>query len=122
MVTLSLTCSGATAPQHRADAGQQFLGGERLGDVVVRPGVEPRHLVGLVAPRREHQDGNRLGPTVCAPLSRQHETTLARQHPVEQDDIGQNGIQFTLGRLAVFRPDRLKTVVAQIDSNQLGNR
>ena len=44
------------APQRRADAGQQLLGAERLGDVVVGAGVERAHLVAFGAARREHQD------------------------------------------------------------------
>ena len=42
----------------RADPRQQLVGG-RLGEVVVGPGVEARHLVGLVGARGQHDDGQR---------------------------------------------------------------
>ena len=41
---------------HRAQPGQQLVGAERLGHVVVGAGVERSHLLALVADRREHQD------------------------------------------------------------------
>ena len=43
-------------PQRGADARQQFLGAERLRDVVVGAGVERAHLVAFGAARRQHQD------------------------------------------------------------------
>ena len=43
--------------QHGVDAGQQLARRKRLGDVVVRAAVEPRHLVALGGARREHDDG-----------------------------------------------------------------
>src|SRR5689334_46761 len=36
---------GRTAPYDRLDAREQLSGGERLGDVVVRAGLQSRHLV-----------------------------------------------------------------------------
>jgi hypothetical protein len=40
-------------------ARQELADGERLGDVVVGAGVERRHLVGLPAARRQHDDRHR---------------------------------------------------------------
>ena len=47
--------AGEPAAQRRSDSGQQFLGAERFGDVVIRTFVERRHLVLLGAARRQHQ-------------------------------------------------------------------
>jgi len=41
---------GADPPHHRPHPREQFLHAERLGDVVVRAGVERLHLVGAVGP------------------------------------------------------------------------
>jgi hypothetical protein len=80
------------------------------------------HLVGLVAARGEHEDGHGLGTGVGAPFAASTNAALAGQHPVQQDRIGQHGVQLALRRHAVFGPDRLKAVVAQVHGDQLGNR
>ena len=91
-----------TAAQHGANAGKQFLRRERLGDVVVRTRIEPSHFVGFIAARGEHQDGNGLETAVSTPLAGQLQPALAGQHPVQQDDVGQHGVQLALGRFAIF--------------------
>ena len=47
---------GRPPPQHRLDPRLQLARGERLGDVVVDPGLEARDLVGLVGARGQHDD------------------------------------------------------------------
>ena len=113
---------GRAPAQHGADARQQLLGGKRFGDVVVGTSVQAGDLVRLVAARGQHQDGHGFGAGILAPFARQLQAALAGQHPVEQDDIGQHGIQLALRGIAVFGPNRRKAVVAQVDGNQLGNR
>jgi hypothetical protein len=49
-------------PQVRPDASQQFLEGERLGQVIVRAKVEPCYPVVHPSPRAQHQDRNRGAP------------------------------------------------------------
>ena len=57
---------------------------ERLRDVVVRPELEPEHLVELVVAGSEHDDRHlALGPEPLADL----ETVELRQHQVEDDEI-----------------------------------
>jgi hypothetical protein len=58
-----------STPQERADAGQQFLEVERLGEIVVRPSVERGHFAPGVVARRQHQD---------------------RQHAVDRADMGEH--------------------------------
>ena len=55
------------APQDCAGTRQQLLGRERLGDVVIGPGVQPGHAVGLVAACGEHDQGNILRARVRPP-------------------------------------------------------
>ena len=102
--------------------GEEFVEFEGLGQVVVCPGVQARHLVRLVAAGSEHEDGYGLGARLAAPLLGQLHAALARQHPVQQDGIGQHRVQLALGRGAVFRPDRLEAVVAQVDRDQFSDR
>ena len=48
-----------TAPQRRTDPREQLGEAERLGDVILRAELEPRHLVHLTGPRAEHDDRHR---------------------------------------------------------------
>jgi hypothetical protein len=66
--------------------------------------------------------GMGLGAASARHLLGQRHAALARQHPVQQDHVGQHGVQLALRRFAVFRPGRLEAVVAQVDGDQLGNR
>ena len=109
---------GRAAAQHGADARQHLLGGEGLDDVVVGAGVQPGHAVGLVAARGQHQDGYGLGARVLAPFLGQRQAAFARQHPVEQDDVGQHGVQLALGGFAVHGPGGLEAVVPQVHGDQ----
>ena len=66
-----------------------------------------------------------LIPLFCAILSLSlfiRQPAFAGQHPVQQDHVGQHGIQLALRAVAVFRPEGLEPVVSQVDRNQLGNR
>ena len=45
--------------QRGPQARHQFLGPERLGDVIVGAEIESRHLGRLVAAARQHDDGHR---------------------------------------------------------------
>ena len=58
---------GGRRPADRgAEPGQQLVHAERLGDVVVRAGVQGGHLLDLLAPRRQHDD-RRGRPAADAP-------------------------------------------------------
>jgi hypothetical protein len=101
---------------------KQLLRGKGLGDVVVGARVQPGDLVRLVAARGQHEDGHGARARVGAPLARQLQAALAGQHPVQQDDVGQHGIELALRGGAVLGPQGRKAVVAQVDGDQLGNR
>ena len=49
-------CRRVDPPQRDANPREQFLGAERLGDVVVGAGIERPHLVVFRAARRQHDD------------------------------------------------------------------
>src|SRR5438132_11415734 len=72
------------SPKHGPDAGEQLIGAERLGEIVVRAHIERPNLVGLVAARADHDhrreaaafEGGEDMPTI-------HKW----QADVEQDDV-----------------------------------
>jgi hypothetical protein len=73
------------APRERADAGEQLLERERLGQVVVRAGVEGAHLVRQIVARGEHEHGQARPPGTDA---RQHFVAVhPAQRDVEQDEL-----------------------------------
>src|SRR6478735_1452194 len=77
---------GGRAPQQRPHAGEQLGEAERLGHVVVGPGVEAHHGVDLVGARREDEDRDRA--TLGADPPAHLETVDLRQAEVEQDEVG----------------------------------
>src|SRR5690606_29200387 len=76
------------AAQHRIDAGNQFAGGKRLGDVIIGAGVEALDLVVLFALGGEHDDGNFAGGFVALEAAGQFDAAGAGQHPVQQNQVG----------------------------------
>ena len=89
---------GMRAPQHGADASEQLLQVERLGDVIVGAELQPLHLVGLLAARRQDDDGH----LARLPQHRaQIEAVEVGQRQVEHDQIGRRCTHIADGRLAV---------------------
>ncbi len=77
----------AAAAQQRAHSRHQLAHAERLRQVVVGAAVEAEYLVGLVAPRREHQD-RRLGiARLAANGAAQRHAVEPGQHQVENQQI-----------------------------------
>ena len=80
------TCAPALRMSKRdAHARQQLVHAERLGQIVVRAGVERRDLVFLAAARGDHDDGD------AAPLAkaaRDIDAVAVGKAEVEQDHVG----------------------------------
>ena len=72
------------AAQHRAQPREQLVDADRLRHVVVGAGVERRHLLVLVADRREH-DHRCRGPR--AQLAADVDAGAVRQHEVEDHRV-----------------------------------
>ena len=92
------------AAQHGADAGDQFLRREGLGDVIVGAGFEALHLVFLMHPGGQHDDRHLAGPLVGSDFLGQRDAGLAGQHPVEQHEVGQRGADRRFGLFGAARP------------------
>ena len=85
------------SPQRDADPREELFRAERLGDVVVRAGVQRVDLVGLGAPGRQHDD--RHGPPV-ADQTAHLDAVHVRQPEVEDDEIGAVALDAAEGRAA----------------------
>src|SRR5262245_21893162 len=75
----------AAAAQDSPHAGEQLLGPEGLGDVVVCPGVERAHLLMLIADRRQHDDRH-LAP--AADLRGNVRPVAVGKDQIEDDRVG----------------------------------
>ena len=73
--------------QQRTDARHQLAHAERLGQVVVGAAVEPEHLVHLVAPRGQHQDGHVGIARVAPDGAAERDAVEPGQHQVEHDEV-----------------------------------
>ena len=96
------------AAQDRFHPDGQLAQAERLREVVVGADGEPGHLVGLLGPGGQHQDGR---PAVALDLLADLEPVHPRQHQVQDDQIG-----MVLG----VRRDRLGAVGGGDDAVSLG--
>jgi len=109
---------GRPAPQHGLDAGLQFPGGKRLGDVVVGPGFQPGDLVVFLAPGGEHDDGHILGPLVGPQLAGKLHPGHAGQHPVQQHHVRQHFPHLAFRFFRIIGPQNLMAGVLQVGGNQ----
>ena len=85
----------------RAQASDQFLGLERLGEIIVRACVQPRHLVRPAVARGEHEDGE-LAPFL-APHTEHGQPVDLRQAKVEDDGVIVFGRSEEMAVLAICR-------------------
>src|SRR4051812_7493367 len=93
------------AAQHRADAGGELLGPERLGHVVVGAGVERADLLALVADRAQHDD-RQAAP--AADLLADLEAAAVGEDEVEDHDVGRadrDGVERLLLRRGLRDPE-----------------
>ena len=89
------------APQQGAKPGQQLLGMEGLGQIVVGPGVEARDLVRPGAARRQDQD--RRGATFAPPAFQNRDPVNLGQAQIQHDRIIGFGVAQEMRLFAVTR-------------------
>ncbi len=96
-------------PQEGRDARNQHREGERLGQVVIGPGVQRLGLVHVTVLGGEHQDG---GPVAgIAQVGTDLVAVATRQHDVQDDQV-----EALLGG----PPQAIQPVVGHIDGEPLG--
>ena len=108
------------APQHGVDARDQLARIEGLGEVVVGAHLEPDDAVGLLAPRRQHQDGRRLvpaGPEFAA----EDEPVIAGHHQIEDDEIDGVGLEKAAHLPAVGGSGNAQPVLLEIARDELAD-
>ena len=98
---------GPHAAQQGPDAGRQLLRCERLGEVVVGAGFESGDDVVRVVAGGHHHDGDVAG---AADRAAQLESVDARQHDVDQHDVGLSACE---------QLDRLLTALCLVDGPTL---
>ncbi len=72
----------------RRHARDEFLRAERFGDVVIGAQFEAAHAIGLFAARRQHHDRRAGCPRFLAHGLAHEQAVHARQHQIEQHEIG----------------------------------
>ena len=98
------------APHSRADSRQQFLNAERLGDVIIRAGVQDLYFVALGIADRQYNDGH-VGS--FADSAAGFEASNTRHVEIEQDQIRMIRAQDFERLLAGFRFDNGVAQVGQ---------
>ena len=115
-------CLWRPTPQHGVDSGLEFARRERFGQVIVRPGIEPGHLVALFAARRQQDDRQlaraRLGTQAPGVFDPAH----PRQHPVEDHEVGQGIVHQSLRLLRAFGEDGTVPDAAQAGGDEFEDR
>ena len=91
---------GTAAPQQRAHARHQFGNRERLDDVIVGADREAAHALGFLAARGHHDDRQRARGLARPEPPADFEARHARQHPVEDDEVGRVLGEAQLGLVA----------------------
>ena len=89
------------AADQRAQAGNQFLGLERLGDIIVGAGIEARYLVRPAVARGQHEHRGSLA--LFAPAVENGQPVDFRQTEIEHDRVVILGLSEKEAFLAVAR-------------------
>jgi hypothetical protein len=74
-----------SAAQDGADAGDEFAGVERLGQVIVGPEFQPDNPVDIFAARRQHKYRQRRRPPRSPDATQSLESVQPRQHHIQHD-------------------------------------
>jgi hypothetical protein len=112
-VRLRVAASSAQprTPQHALDPGEQLARAEGLGEIVVGAHLQSDDAVGLLAARGEHDDRH---VRAAAQVAAQLQPVGARQHQVEDDQVGTRGLERAAHGLAVRRGGDAVALLVQI--------
>ena len=90
------------AAQQRPHPRHQLRDRERLDDIIVGADGKAAHPLGLLAARGHHDDGQRARALPRPQPAADLEARYARQHPVEDDEVGRILGQAELGFVAAL--------------------
>ena len=113
--------AGRRAAQQRAHARHELAHAERLGQVVVGAAVEAEHLVGLFAPRGQHQDRH-VAHSRSRRMARQtRDAVEPRQHQVEHDQVERLGPRRAERLVAVAFETHAQPLELEVQLDQLAD-
>ena len=98
----------ALPPQQSIDAGQQLPGVEGLGEIVVRPGVQPLNAILRVGFGGEHQNGG--GAPVGANPACHRKAVQLGHHHIQNQQVIDPQLRILRAGLAVINALRLKAL------------
>ena len=110
------------AAHDRADARDQLARRERLDHVVVDAGFEAADAIDFLAARGEHDDRNLARELFLAQAAREIQAAHARQHPVEQDQVGHALGDHALRGARIGRVHRVHAGLAQGEGDHVADR
>ena len=119
-ITSPASAAALDAALQRLDPLQQHLDAERLGHVVVGPHREADDLVGLLGLGGQHEDRDVARALAGAQLAADFQAAHARQHQVEDDEVGQQRLGLAQAFLAVVGDDGLVALALEVVGQHLG--
>ena len=112
---------GGRAAQQGVHAGDELHHAEGLGQVVVGASIQAAHLVVFRALGREHHHRHMLGGLIGAQAAQNLQPVDARQHDVEQHQVGKTLIAGGEEALGVGKARGLEARLAQRVASQLAD-
>jgi hypothetical protein len=113
--------AAAPPPQQRPDARDELAHPERLGQIVVRAALETVDLVGLLAPRGQHEDREVLEVRLPPDRAADGNAVEARQHHVEHDQIERLGARLLKAAQAIPGRRCSQAFEAEVQQHQLAD-
>src|SRR5688572_208201 len=111
----------AAPADHRADAGHELAGRERLRHVVVGAHLEAQHLVAFLGAARDHDHGDGAGVRLRLDAAADLPAVELRDHDVEEDQVGEVLPGHLQGLGAAGDDAHLVTFAAQVIPDELGH-
>ena len=109
------------APQKRPHTADELQNAEGLGEVIVRPGIQPFHNVQLAVFCGDQQHGQSLGGAVGAQGLQNLNAAFTGQHPVQNHKIRLILLQGPAKRITVSKGANLKPGTFQCVGFQIRN-
>ena len=107
------------APEHRPQPGQEHPGAEGLGDIVVRAQLQPRDNVRFLPLGRDHDHREMLGPVVLLEMAADLQAVHAREHEVQEDEVGEQDLGGAQGLLPGGHPGHPEALLGKVVAQQL---
>ena len=108
-------------PQERPHACNELADAERLGEIVVGAGLETQHLVGLLAPRRQHENRHGAVHRVAPDGAAERHTVEAWQHDVEDEQVEEPPTRFGEAVASVRDGDDIQPLQPEVEADEVAD-